>query len=75
VRLAFYDRRGAAPSAIADVNPEGGGTVRLTLAGVFQPSLAGRALPGSPTPPPIPLLTQIERILAVKLDIRAKTRS
>jgi hypothetical protein len=69
VRLAFYDLGGSAPSAIADVDPEGCGTVQLTLAGVSQPTLGGRALPGSRTPPPMPLLSQLERILAVKLDV------
>jgi hypothetical protein len=72
VRLAFYDRRGSAPSAIADVNPEGCSTVQLTLAGVSQPPLAGGALPGSPLPPPAPLLTQLQRILGVKLDVERR---
>jgi hypothetical protein len=69
VRLAFYPRPRSAASAIAKIDPGGCRGVRLTLRGVTQPPLEGQALPGSTTPPRIPLVTQLDRILGVKLDV------
>jgi hypothetical protein len=57
VRLAFYARRGVAPLAVADVNPEGCGGVALTIGGTPQPELESGAL-----------LKQVDHLLGVKLN-------
>jgi hypothetical protein len=58
VRLAFYARRGVAPLALAEVDPQGCGGVQLTIGGTQQPGLEG----GSS------LIQQINHVLGVKLD-------
>jgi hypothetical protein len=47
VRLAFYPAPRASPSAVAEIDPQGCGGVRLTLDGRPQPGLSGE-------PPPVP---------------------
>lgn len=69
VRLAFYPSPRSAASAVAEIDPGGCRGVSLTLAGVTQPRLEGHALPGSTTPPRLPLVTQLDRILGVKLNV------
>jgi hypothetical protein len=58
VRLAFYARRGAPPSAVAEADPAGCGEVQLTIGGTPQPSLEGGRL-----------IDVIDRVLGVKLNI------
>lgn len=57
VRLAFYASRSAPPLALADVDPQGCGGVRLTIDGTPQPGLEGGGQ----------LIQQIDRALGVKL--------
>jgi hypothetical protein len=58
VRLAFYTKRGAAPLAVAEVDPQGCGGVQLRIRGRPQPGLEG----GSS------LIQQIDDVLGVKLN-------
>jgi hypothetical protein len=41
VRLAQYARHGAAPLAVATIDPQGCGEVQLTIGDQSQPSLEG----------------------------------
>jgi hypothetical protein len=59
-RLAFYATRGAPPSAVAEVDPWGCGSVHLTIGGTPQPGLEGGGQ----------LIQQIDRALGVKLHAR-----
>jgi hypothetical protein len=58
VRLAFYRRRGAAPLAVADDDPGGCGSVKLTIAGRAQAPLEDGAQ----------LIEAVDRVLGVRLD-------
>jgi hypothetical protein len=58
VRLAFSRRAGAAPVAVAVVDPGGCGLVRLTIGRTREPALAGGAA----------LAPRLGRVLGVKID-------
>jgi hypothetical protein len=60
VRLAFYSGHGTTPPlALAEVDPEGCGGVRLTIGDKPQPGLEGGRS----------LIRQIDRVLGVELDV------
>lgn len=73
MRIAFYPRPRSAASAVAEIDPGGCRGVSLTLGGITQPRLEGHALPGATTPPRLPLVTQLDRILGVKLNVAPST--
>jgi hypothetical protein len=59
VRLAFYTSRVSPPSALAEVDPQGCGSVQLTIGGKSQPALEGGGL----------LIRRIDHVLGVKLNV------
>jgi hypothetical protein len=69
VRLAFYSTRSARPVAVADVDPNGYEGVRLTIKGRSQPPLTSAAFPGSGRVHVPSLITQLDRILGVALNV------
>lgn len=69
VRLEFDAARGAAPLAVAEIDPNGCGAVRLEIGGRRQPSLESEPL-SSASHSRGPLLGQIERILGIHLNTR-----
>ncbi len=69
VRLAFYSAHSARPAAVALVDPYGCEGVQLTIKGRSQPPLASAAFPGSGRAHVPPLVTQVGRILGVKLAV------
>jgi hypothetical protein len=60
VRLGFYATRDTAPLAVALIDPNGCGGVRLTLAGTQQPGLEGG----------LSLIHQIDHVLGVRLNLK-----
>jgi hypothetical protein len=64
VRLACYRRRGAAPPAVANDDPGGCGTVKLTIEGRSQPRLEDGAQ----------LAEAVDRALGVGLDTAPPVR-
>ncbi len=69
VRLAFYSAHSVRPLAVALVDPYGCEGVQLTIKGTPQPPLASAAFPGSGRVHVPPLVTQVDRILGVKLAV------
>jgi hypothetical protein len=69
VRLAFYPTPTAKPLAVAQIDPQGCGGVRLTLNGVPQPALASEPAPEPGHPPTQSLIQRIDRALDVKLRV------
>jgi hypothetical protein len=69
VRLAFYSARSARPVAVADVDPSGCQGVALTIKGRSQPPLTSAAFPGSGRVHAPSLITQLDRILGVRLNV------
>jgi hypothetical protein len=72
VRLAFYTKGAASPSAVATVDPFGCGGVQLTIGGRPQPPLGSEALPGTSTTRAPSLILRIDRVLGVKLKINPR---
>jgi hypothetical protein len=64
VRLRFYARRGAAPLAVAQIDPGGCGGVELALDGTAQPQLETAG----------PLIAQIDRVLGTRIDVTPPRR-
>ncbi len=58
VRLTLYRKRGVAPLAIAEVDPQGCGGVKLTIDGRSQPGLEGGRS----------LIDRLDHVLGVTLD-------
>jgi len=69
VRLAFYARRGAAPLALAVIDPWGCGGVQLTLAGRHEPALESSPLPGPSPPSRVSLIERVDHVLGVHLKV------
>jgi hypothetical protein len=69
VRLAFYPTPRRTPSAIAEIDPQGCGTVQLTLAGKPQPPLESQPLPTPDTTSPGSLIQRIDRTLGVEIHV------
>jgi hypothetical protein len=59
VDLSFYAARKAPPLAVADVDPDGCGPIRLTIRGQQQEPLQGGGW----------LITQIDHVLGVRIDV------
>ena len=72
VRLAFYERTAAKPSAVARVDPYGCGGVRLTIGGAPQPPLDSHSLPGVGSSQQASLILRIDRLLGIKLKVRPR---
>jgi hypothetical protein len=64
VRLAFRTAHGTTPLALAEVDPQGCGGVRLAIGDKPQPGLEGGRS----------LIRQIDRVLGVKLDVSPVSR-
>jgi hypothetical protein len=73
VRLAFYARAAAKPSAVARIDPYGCGGVRLTIGGAPQPPLEGHSLPGAGSSQRASLILRIDRLLGIKLEVRPRS--